>query len=172
MILFEILGILFVLLFLLILTPLLPPPAFEVLVKVIRKVPVIKWAVVFIGPLQKRYSLKLAEDVCIKSDAGISVSHNRRSNPSFVKTISTLRVEFDIESRSPVEVVPDGAEIHAAFASDGIPFKTIQWNPEISPRPPSGFEIERIPAKEDGRLVVEFIPPLFLYYTNLDRESK
>lgn len=159
-----------VLLLLLALAPVLPLPAFEALVKVIGEISVIKWAVVFIDPLQKRYSSRLAEDVNIKSDARVSVSHNLRSNPSFAKTISTLRVEFDIESRSPVEVVPDGAEIHVAFTSDEITFETVQWNPEISPRPPSEFEVERIPAKEDGRFTIEFIPPLFLYYTSLDRE--
>lgn len=137
--------------------------------KIIGKLPGIRWAVVFIEPLQKRYSSKLAEDVSVKPEANISVEHNRRGNPSFVKPISTLRVQFDIESRSPVDVSVNGAEIHVAFASDGVPFKTVQWNPDLSPRPPNGFEIETVPAKQDGRFTVEFIPPLFLYYTSLNR---
>jgi hypothetical protein len=165
------LGTILIVVLLLFISPyVLPTFVFELLIKVTRKVPVIKWAVVLIDPLQKRYSSKLAEDVNIRSDARVSVSHNLHSNSPFIKTMSTLRVEFDIESRSPVEVVPDGAEIHVAFTSDDIPFKTVQWYPEISPQPPSGFEVERIPAKEDGRFVIEFTPPLFLYYTSLERE--
>lgn len=147
----------------------LPPPYFETLVKVIGQIRYIGLVVAFIGPLQKRYASKLVEDVSVKTDARLSVSRHLRSNPGHVKPVSTLQVQFDIESRSPVDITPDGAQINAAFVSGGIPFETLYWNPEISPRPPSGFEIQTIPAKGDSTFTIEFIPPIFLYYTKRRR---
>lgn len=165
-----IVAILLILLLLLVLAPYLPSPHFETLVGVIGKIPYINFAVVFIGPLQKRYASKLAKDVNVKTDADISVSHHLQSNPGHVKPVSTLRVQFEIESRSPVNVRPAGAQINVAFVSQGIPFKTLYWNPDISPKPPTGFEVQTIPAKKDGRFVIEFLPPIFLYYTSQNRQ--
>ncbi len=165
-----ILGVSFLTILLLFATLYLPHPAFESLVKIIGNIPGVKWSVVFIDPLQKRYSSKLAKDVHIKSEASVSVEHNRRSNPSFVKPISTLQVNLEIENRSPVDVSVGGAEIHIAFASDGVAFKTIQWNSDLAPQPPNGFKIETVSAKKDGYFTFEFLPPIFLYYTSLDRE--